>query len=696
MPRIASSFTRLRFTLLLVLAYAAWGTLPMLAQWQQPTPEELSMTSQPQVPGAAAVYLFYEHTTDDSLQMQSYYVRLKVLTEAGKEYANVKLEYEKDIASHNYGEVDFGINVTDIEGRTIHSDGTVVPFTGKPYRRTVEKSGEGKVDEMVFTLPDVEVGSILEYRYKMRIPDNWLEWPSWYVQQDLFAREEHFSWKASDDPLVNELGGEQAHVRAWTPFLPQGVTVTSWAIVKTTSAHTYHQFELKVQDVPPIPEEEFMPPVHSFTYRVNFYYVDSIVHSPQEFWKNEGADWAKSREKFIGSPKSMADAVATLVAPGDNDTVKLQKIYAAIMAMDNTSYSRQHDTQEDKAHGLKDVKNAQDVWQRKSGEGDQLTGLFIALARAAGLKAYDMRVTDRDTNIFWFEWLSLRQLDDDVAIVVLDGKEQFFDPGQRYCPFGQMAWKHTDAGGIRETDQGTALANTPDPPYLQSQTQRIADLTLDADGTAKGVLRITWIGAEALSWRQDYLRGDEESLKRSMREWMEARIPAGLEPEVDSIENLADYEKPLVANFNVHGPLGTATAKRFILPGQFFEADSKPLFPHPTRNVPIYFDHAGRVADAVRYKFPADFQVESAPKDESLMLEQVASYRTSSEAQGNAILMRRDNDLGIFIFMPKEYGDVKTFYDKMSEDDQEPVILLRTAAAANAPAETGTGHDKNN
>ncbi len=62
-------------------------------QWTPPTSEELSMTSQPQVPGASAVYLNREETTDDKLHMFSIYVRLKVLNELGKEFGNVELQY---------------------------------------------------------------------------------------------------------------------------------------------------------------------------------------------------------------------------------------------------------------------------------------------------------------------------------------------------------------------------------------------------------------------------------------------------------------------------------------------------------------------------------------------------------------------------------------------------------------------------
>src|ERR1035438_1845704 len=63
------------------------------AQWTVPTEEELKMTSQPEVPGAAAVYLFREEITDDKMHNWSKYVRLKVLMERGKEYANVEIRH---------------------------------------------------------------------------------------------------------------------------------------------------------------------------------------------------------------------------------------------------------------------------------------------------------------------------------------------------------------------------------------------------------------------------------------------------------------------------------------------------------------------------------------------------------------------------------------------------------------------------
>jgi hypothetical protein len=67
------------------------------------------------------------------------------------------------------------------------------------------------------------------------------------------------------------------------------------------------------------------------------------------------------------------------------------------------------------------------------------------MARAAGLKAYVGIVTNRDRNLFLKNYLTLPQLDDVTAVVNVNGKDQFFDPGTRFCPYGHLPWEHTFA-----------------------------------------------------------------------------------------------------------------------------------------------------------------------------------------------------------------------------------------------------------
>jgi hypothetical protein len=92
--------------------------------------------------------------------------------------------------------------------------------------------------------------------------------------------------------------------------------------------------------------------------------------------------------------------------------------------------------------------------------------VFLGLSRAAGLKAYAMFVTDRDQDIFMKGQLEWNQLDDEIAIVTVGGKEMYFDPGERYCEFGKLHWKHSWSTGIRQTDKGTEISQTPFPVVL--------------------------------------------------------------------------------------------------------------------------------------------------------------------------------------------------------------------------------------
>lgn len=645
-------------------------------QWTKPTPEELSMTSQPQVPGAAAVYLFREETTEDRLHMFSTYVRLKVLTESGKKYANVELGYaSSQFAGGN-------ISVDDIQGRTIHPDGTIIPFTGKPYDKLIEKERGVKHMAKVFTMPDVEVGSIIEYRYKRHLEDNFFMAPRWYIQSDLYTRKAHYLWKPTGQTLVtNDDRGQLTNTLSWTTILPAGAKLEHTQLPPHgTETEGQNIFELNTHDIPPVPNEDFMPPTGSFTFRVLFYY--SPYRTSEEFWKSEGKHWSKGHEKFIGSASSLRTAVLSLTSPSDTQDQKLQKIYAAVMQLENTSFTREHSSDEEKAEGNKPVRSADDVWEHKRGNRDQLSDLFVAMARAAGMKAYVMTVTNRDTNLFSPTFLSLSQLDDDIAIVNVDGKEEFFDPGSRFCPYGQLAWKHTLVGGVREVEGGTILSSTPPVAYTSSRIQRVADLTMDEHGVVKGTVTMVYAGAPALAWRQRSLTGDGTSLQRELRDNLKELLPSGMEIDLLSMSKPESYQEPLHVNFTVKGAIGSSTGKRLLIPADIFEANSKATFPHEKRDEPVYFDYPKITQDAVRVTFPASMTMESMPSTDKFPFQHYAAYDMSASSTPNSVTVRRNYALGEFVFMPQEYTELRGFYSKMETKDQESIVLISTPVTA--------------
>ena len=654
-----------------------FSTLAWAEKWIEPNPEELKMTSQPQVPGAAAVYLYREETTDDQLHMFSIYVRLKVLTDKGKELANVELAYEHEKDGGGY-------TVNDIAGRTIHSDGTVFPFTGKPYDKLIEKEQNTKHMAKVFTLPNVEVGSILEYRYTLRYDDHYFISPRWYIQSDLFTRKAHYLWKPTDKQLVtNDDRGQVTNSIAWTPILPKGTEVKQTRLPGSDLL----MFEVNVQDVPPAPDEELMPPISSLTYRVLFYY--SPYRSNAEFWKDEGKHWAKVQDKFIGPGKGVSDAVKQLVGASDTPDQKLHKIYAAVMEMENTDFTHEHSAAEEKSQGLKEVHNTDDILARKRGESDQLALLFVAMARAAGFKAYAMTVTDRDRHLFLPTYFTLGQFDDTIALVNVDGKELTFDPGSRYCAYGHLAWKHMMAGGLRQSDAGAVIAYTPGESYTSSQVQRIADLKMDENGLVTGTVKMTYIGAPALRWRQIALRGDATALEHDLLTRVEEMLPSGMEVKVSSISKVADYEQPLVADFTVKGNIGSSTGKRLLLPANVFQVNSKPTFSHEKREVAVAFDYPYDNKDVVRIVFPATFAIESLPASESYQYLKTSAYSFKTESTPTSVTFRREFALADILFMPDEYSALRGYYGKFETKDQENVVLKVATESSNKPKSSG-------
>jgi len=642
-------------------------------QWTAPTPEELSMTSEPKAPGASAIYLFREEKTEDHLHMYSVYERIKILTDGGKERANVELKYQAG------GEM--GYSISDIAGRTIHPDGTIVPFTGKPYERMVVKAQGFKEKAKVFTLPDVTVGSIIEYRYKLRWEDNMYSAPHWIVQNDLYLRKGYFYWRPTDRQLVtNDERGQLTSVVSFTPILPAGTHVKETTVPTTSLAN--HEgssiLELNVEDIPPSPEEEYMPPIQSLGYRVLFYY--SPYRTQEDYWKGEGKHWSKMRDKFIGPNGAVAAAVQQLVSPSDTQDVKLKKIYAAVEELENSDYTREHSRVEDKAEGLSQVKTTDDIWTHKRGSSDQIAELFVAMARAAGMKAYVMAVTNRDRSLFLQGFLSTYQLDDSIAIVNVDGKERFFDPGSRYCPYGHLAWKHTATGGLRQTDGGTMLSGTSSESYADSGVDRVANLKMDERGSVSGPVNLTFRGLSALKWRQKALTDDEETVEREMKESVERMLPAGMEVKVLSIDKLTEYEAPLAVKLEVKGPIGSSTGKRLVITGDLFEANTKATFAHEKRELAVYFPYSYTARDAIRINFPPGFQVESVPPDGAATMPKMAVYNLKAAPDATGVTIRRNLYLAEILYKPEEYPDLRKFYSQFEAKDQEPVVLKVAAA----------------
>ncbi|HUZ03813.1 MAG TPA: DUF3857 domain-containing protein, partial [Acidobacteriaceae bacterium] len=310
--------------------------IPQAAQaatdWMPSTPEELSMKAEPAAPGAVAIILYLEEASDNknSNNTEEIYKRIKILTEAGKEYGNISIDYPGGMAT-----------IDNFEGRTIHSDGTILPFQGKGLDQIEEKSGGLSVRKKVFAMPDVQVGSILEFRYEINYTDSAVVAPSWYIQSELYTRKAHYSFvpfvdKGAGSNFIVDKSGNRLGRVAYTTVLPAGVDlkeVGGFHLDRTLDI-VHDNWVLDVTNIPPIPKASYLPPIHGLSYRVNFFYT--AYGSADEFWNKGGKVWSKSVNQFANPGQQVKEAVAKMAAGSEDQ--KLRAIYTAVMQLKNTAY----------------------------------------------------------------------------------------------------------------------------------------------------------------------------------------------------------------------------------------------------------------------------------------------------------------------------------------------------------------------
>ena len=282
----------------------------------------------------------------------------------------------------------------------------IVNFDGKVYEKEIVKARGIKYLAKTFTLSDVQPGCIIEYHYMIDFAEYYVFNSNWVLSDDLFSKSAKFTLK----PYT-----EWALQWSWPNGLPEG------AKPPVNEAKLIH---MEAQDIPAFQVEDDMPPEAAMRFRVDFVYSeDGFEKEPEKFWKKQGKKMNDAAENFVNKRKAMEQAVAEIVSPSDPPDVKLQKIYARVQKIRNTSYEIEKTEQEQKRAKEKEISNVEDVWKRGYGDGYQVTWLYLGLARVAGFDASPVRIATRDDHFFKPNIMRTGDPNTNVVLVKLNSHE---------------------------------------------------------------------------------------------------------------------------------------------------------------------------------------------------------------------------------------------------------------------------------
>jgi len=547
-------------------------------EWQPITPEELKMTSVPEAPGAPAVYLYKQVDRDDEQSREFNYVRIKILTEEGRKYADVEIPFFKENG-----------DIHSIKARTVRPDGSIANFDGKVYEKPIVKAKGLKYLAKTFTLPDVQVGSIIEYHYTVVWDQfTYFSRTQWILSDELFTKFAKFSLKQLSNFAIRW---------SWPTGLPQG---TQPPKAEGTT------IRMETRNVPAFQVEDYMPPQNELKYRIDFVYaLDNKENDPEKFWKKEGKKLNQSVENFTGKHKAMEQAVAEMFATADSPEVKVQKIYARVQQVRNLSFEAEKTAQEQKREKQKEINSVEDVWKRGYGYGREINWLFLGLVRAAGVEAYPVAISRRNEYFFNSRVMNSYQLDDDVVLLKLNGKDIYCDPGTAFTPFGLLPWSETGVQGLKLDKEGGSWVQTTLPESSVSRIERKADLRLTEEGTLEGQVTVTVTGFEALYRRLEERDEDEASRKKYLEDQIKEYIPVGIDAELKNKPDWSSSSQTFVAEYEIKVQgWASGAGRRVLVPIGLFGASEKHIFEHANRVHPIYFEYPTQEIDDVTIEPP--------------------------------------------------------------------------------------------
>jgi len=613
-----------------------------------PTAEEKAMKSVDFAPGAPAAILEWVRVDDDTNSFSAEYVRMKIFSEDGKKFADIEVPYSPGYPY--YGRVD------GIDARTIHPDGTIVPFKGKVYDKMLYKAGRSAVKAKTFSIPDVQPGDVVEYRFTRRWSEQMLLPTNWNVQFEIPMLKAKLILRPYDS------GGEYASFFTYIG-LPAGKVPTRMT----------DRFELELENIAPYVEESYAPPEYMLRSHVNFYYTYSRL-SPAEFWEAEPKKISKRVEDFLGRAGD-AKAIAAKLAGADPKTTA-KNIYAHVQGFRNYSYELEKTEQEMKKESITAAKNVADVLKKSAGYDEELNRAFVALARAAGLQADVVRVSSRDAFFFSNKIADADQLNDEVAIVMIDGQPLLLDPGVPHAPFGTLSWEKTNVPGVRVTKgQPAQWVMTPQGKPEDAVIHRSADLKIDGENLT-GKVVVTWTGQEALVRRLRTLTDAEAERTKTYEDSAKRWFAAGATVKLAKLDGATTFDGPLVATFDVTLPnMVSAAGSRTVVPLSVFAANAANPFAPTTRKHAIYFEYPRSAQDEVKLTIPDDLEISAVPKPVK-MNAGTFGYTNEAKAEGQSVSYKRSTFVNVMLVEAKNYGPLRNFYSSMLTADQEPIVLV--------------------
>jgi len=566
--------------------------------------------------------------------------RIKIFNEDAKDNGNIKIELSRKFGAQR---------ILELEAETITLNNGKIEYTKLDPKLVYQEHIDPTKDEVVFSMPNVKAGSVIEYRYVLERQFSH-NFPTWDFQSDLPTRYSQLN------VFINPMLTFSVYTRKNQPFVQDTANGFGhvWALADVSSTKD-EPFKRSDADV-----------LQQLTFIISQLKYNGIVENINSSWAELGKGIAEDKDFYKPFDQGLRDE-DELVKQAKALTSADQKI---AFVFNKVKTLMKWDEQEE----WLSVRGIKSAWKKKSGNWGEINMILLRLLRESGVNAYPMLVSTRDHGKIVADFANFDQINKLVTFVPVDTvKNYVLDASDKYSVYNEVPFDLLNSYGLclnREKSDYRLVFLKKDAPVKQAV---LINAEIRPDGSMKGTAQINSFSYNKSNYLELNKKLDDKKYKEFLTDRDNQIKITSLKLENAEVDSL-----PLMQNieFSLDLP-GTDEKYIYFNPNLFTSLHQNP-FISKDRFSDIDFGYNSVYSINGRYKIPAGYKIDALPKSMNLLMaDRSISFRRLIGEQDGYIVVNYTIAYKKSVYPLSSYDEIYAYYKKMTDVLNEQIVLKK-------------------
>lgn len=627
---------------------------------------------------ASACYLYkYRKTYINYNQQEGFQLitevheRVKVYSKEGFEQATRAILLYKEGADEE--------EIKNIKAYTFNLEGSKIVET-KLEKKGIFKTEKSKyLNEVKFTMPNVNEGSVLEYKYKVLSPFI-TSIDEFVFQEDIpikklegrFESPEYFQFKVNSKgyrPVAPTTKSTKERINLSTKTrsndgLHRVKTSYDYSQVEyTNNIHTY-----SLSNIPALKEEPFVNNIDN--YRSSIKYELSFTNFPNSPVKNYSTTW-EDVVKTIYKSSSFGDELSkvgyykddidALIGHTSNSVERAALIYNFVKKK----------VKWNGYYGYLVDEGVRKAYKDQAGNVAEINLMLTSMLNYAGVTAYPVLVSTRQHGVPLFptrkgyNYIICYVKDSDKSYL-LDATSPYSLPN--VLPFRTLNWQ-----GRVITERGNSTFISLYPNSISKNDYSVL-VNIDEAGQISGGCRSVKTGHSALLYRMGYNDQDKDQYLEDFENKYD-----GLEVSDFTVKNENDLSKPIMESYKFvkEAQADIVGDKMYFAPMFYLKMNENP-FKLEQRDYPIDFGYPSKNVYKITINVPEGYKVDILPEPKAVSLpDNLGYFKYNVQESNGRIQVIVTTQISTSIVTPDYYETLKMYISQLIEKESEQVVLSK-------------------